>query len=50
MYKLLVIEDEELIRKGIVSLINYEDLNIQEVFEAENGKKHWILSILKCRI
>lgn len=39
MYKLLVIEDEELIRKGIVSLINYEKLNIQEVFEAENGKK-----------
>lgn len=37
MYKLLVIEDEELVRKGIVSLIDYDKLGIEAVYEAGDG-------------
>lgn len=37
--KLLVIDDEPLVRQGIVSLISYEKLGIDTIFEAENGKK-----------
>ncbi len=36
--KLLVIDDEALIRKGIVSLISYEKLGIALIFEADNGQ------------
>ncbi len=36
--KLLVIDDEMLVRKGIVSLIPYKDFGISTVFEADNGK------------
>lgn len=39
MYKLLVVDDEPIIRKGIKTLINMDELNINEVFEATNGKE-----------
>ncbi|WP_086315266.1 hypothetical protein A5821_002708 [Enterococcus sp. 7F3_DIV0205] len=39
MYKLLVIEDEPLVRKGIVTLIDFKGLEIDQIFEAGDGKK-----------
>ena len=37
MYKVLVVEDEEVIRKGLISFIDFEKLNCMLVGEAENG-------------
>ncbi len=37
--KLLVIDDEPLVRRGIVSLIPFEELGIGKVLEAENGAR-----------
>lgn len=45
MYKLLVVEDEALIRQGIVSLINFAEMEIEQVFEAADGEK--ALAIVK---
>jgi two-component system response regulator YesN len=39
MYKLLVVDDEPLVREGIVSLVPFEKLGINEIFQAENGLK-----------
>lgn len=39
MYKLLIADDESIIRKGIKKLVNYENLNITDVLEAEDGKE-----------
>lgn len=36
--KLLVIDDENFVRKGIVSLIPYDEIGIESVFEADNGQ------------
>lgn len=41
MYTLLIIEDEELVRRGIASLIDYKNLGIGKVIEAENGELAW---------
>jgi two-component system, response regulator YesN len=38
VYKLLIVEDEPIIRRGILSLVNFKELNIMEVFEASDGK------------
>lgn len=38
MYSLLVVEDEKLIREGITSLINFEEIEISQVEQAENGE------------
>lgn len=38
MYKLLIADDESIIRKGIKT-VNYENLNITDVLEAEDGKQ-----------
>jgi len=38
MYKLLIVEDEPIIRRGILSLVNFQELDISEVFEASDGK------------
>ncbi|MFF5994527.1 response regulator [Lysinibacillus sp. KU-BSD001] len=38
MYKLLVVDDEPIILKGIRSLVDFEALSISEVFEASNGE------------
>ncbi|ALS02098.1 AraC family transcriptional regulator [Enterococcus silesiacus] len=39
MYKILVVEDEPLVRKGIVTLIDFKRLEIDQIFEAGDGKK-----------
>lgn len=39
MYSLLIIEDEPLIRKGILTLIDYDRLNISSCYEAEDGQE-----------
>jgi two-component system response regulator YesN len=38
MYKLLVVDDEAIIIKGIRSFVNFKELSISEVFEASNGE------------
>lgn len=43
MYKLLVVDDEPLVRKGIVTLIDYEKLGITEIYEAANGQEAYAL-------
>lgn len=39
MYRLLVVDDEPFVRKGIVTLIPYSELGIGEVIEASNGQE-----------
>lgn len=41
MYSLLIVEDESLVRRGLTSLIDYKQLGISDVREAENGKQAW---------
>lgn len=38
-YKVLIVEDEMLVRIGIQSLINWEEMNMVILGDAENGKK-----------
>jgi len=45
MYKLLVVDDEPIIRKGIIKLINYEELAVGSIFEASDGRS--ALAIVK---
>lgn len=45
MYKLLVVDDEPLIRKGIVTLLDYDKLNISEIYEAVNGLEAYDLFV-----
>lgn len=37
MYKLLIVDDEPLIRRGIKKLVDLNSLDIKEIFEASNG-------------
>ena len=39
MYKLLIVEDEELVRKGIQKFVPFEQLHISEIFEASDGEE-----------
>ena len=39
MYKLLIVDDEPLIRKGILTLVDFDKLGITETYEASNGKE-----------
>ncbi|WP_227871984.1 response regulator [Paenibacillus albus] len=39
MYTLLIVEDEELVRNGIKRLLPFEEFNITEVIEADNGEE-----------
>lgn len=39
MYTLLIVDDEYLVRRGIKQLVDYDTLNISEVYEASNGKE-----------
>ncbi len=39
MYKLLIVDDEPLIRKGILTLVDFEKLGIAEAYEASNGSE-----------
>lgn len=45
MYKLLIVDDEPIIRSGICKLVDLHALSITEVFEASDGEE--ALSILK---
>jgi len=45
MYKLLVVDDEPLVRKGIVTLIDHEKLGITEIYEAASGQEAYELFI-----
>lgn len=39
MYKLLIVDDEALVRRGIKSLVDFQVLNINRIDEASNGKE-----------
>lgn len=39
MYKLLIVDDESIVRRGIIKCIDFGLLGIDRVFEAENGEK-----------
>ncbi len=39
MYNLLIVDDEPLVRRGIKSLVDFTQLNIELVFEATNGQE-----------
>lgn len=39
MYKVVIADDEYIIRQGIVSLIDWKELNCEVVYEAENGNE-----------
>lgn len=39
MYKLLIVDDEPLIRRGIKSLANLSDIGIGEIIEAQSGEE-----------
>ncbi len=38
VFNILVVDDEEIVRKGLISAINTFELEIENVFEAENGE------------
>lgn len=37
MYKLLIVEDEPLIRKGLTKYFDWDELGFHQIYEAENG-------------
>lgn len=37
MYKVMIADDEAIVRKGLVGLVNWEELDCEIVFQAENG-------------
>ena len=39
MYNLLIVDDEPLVRRGIKTLVDFKELSIDQVFEAENGEQ-----------
>jgi len=39
MYKLLIVDDEPIIRHGIRRFVNFKELSITEVYEASNGNE-----------
>lgn len=43
MYKMIIVEDEYLVRKGIASLVDFKRFGIKRVAEAENGLEAWKL-------
>lgn len=43
MYKMMIVEDEYLVRRGIASLIDFKQLDMEVLAEAENGVEAWEL-------
>lgn len=41
MYKMMIVEDEHLVRKGIAALVDFQRFGIELVAEAENGSEAW---------
>ncbi len=39
MYKILVVDDEELIRKGLISRLDYNGFKFEKIIEASNGRE-----------
>ena len=38
-HNLLIVDDEELIRQGLKARIEYLEIDVDEIFEAENGNE-----------
>jgi two-component system response regulator YesN len=47
MLKILIVDDEVLVRVGIKSVINWDDLNMELIGEASNGKEAWEMIAVK---
>lgn len=45
MYKLLIVEDEPLIRAGLQHYFNWTELGFTTIVEAVNGKEGWLLAL-----
>jgi two-component system response regulator YesN len=45
MYKLLIVEDEPLIRAGLQHYFDWTELGITTIVEAENGKEGWLTAL-----
>ena len=43
MYRLLIVEDELIVRRGIQQLIDYQAIGICHVYDADNGETAWEL-------
>lgn len=41
MYSIIIVEDEDFIRNGIASLVNFKKFDIDKIFQAENGISAW---------
>ena len=41
MYAIMIVEDEELIRQGLTSLVDYEQFGMTVINQAENGREAW---------
>ena len=41
MYAIMIVEDEELIRQGLTSLVDYEQFGMNVINQAENGREAW---------
>ncbi len=39
MYSIMIVDDEKLIRRGIISLVDFSSLNINTIYEAKNGEE-----------
>ena len=43
MIKVIVVDDEHIVRKGLIATVNWQDFNMEVVGDASNGKKGWEL-------
>lgn len=41
MYRLLIVDDDEILRSGLASNIDWNSHGIQVVAQAKNGKEQW---------
>ena len=41
MYAIMIVEDEELIRRGLTSLVDYEQFGMTVINQAKNGREAW---------
>jgi two-component system response regulator YesN len=45
MYKLLIVEDEPLIRAGLQHYFDWTELGVTTIIEADNGKEGWLTAL-----